>query len=124
MSQNPKNFWLMVGALLGGLSVAMGAFGAHALEDVLTPHYREVYGTASRYAMIHAVLLSGLSLCRTPTPKYIMWFFTLGICIFSGTLWLLSITQIKWLGAITPIGGLLLLLGWGGLFWWGKNGCA
>lgn len=123
MSQNTHNNWLMVAASLGFLSVAMGAFGAHALEEILTPHYREVYGTASRYAMIHSVLLSVLSVVSVRPPKAIMWFFSVGICIFSGTLWCLSITQIKWLGAITPIGGLLLLFGWGRMFWWAKNGC-
>ena len=121
MSNKKQNRWLIFGALLGLVSVGMGAFGAHALQDVLTPHYKEVFGTASRYALIHAVLISVLAISSHKIPKSCFWFFSLGVLVFSGTLWILATTQIKIFGAITPIGGTLLLLGWGRLAWWGKD---
>ena len=120
MSQNKHSKWLIVGAIYGFIAVAMGAFGAHALEEVLSDHYANVYETASKYALIHAVLITTLSIIPdSPVPKICLWFFTIGLFIFSGTLWVLSITEIKWLGAITPIGGVFLLLGWIRLAWWG-----
>ena len=114
--------WVVVGALLGALGVGMGAFGAHALEDMLTDHYQDVYETASKYMLVHAVLITALGLHNTPKiPASIMYLFSIGVCIFSFTLWTLAVTQIKWLGAITPIGGVLMIIGWLRLAWWGKN---
>lgn len=124
MSKNGDSHWVFVGAVLGFVGVSMGAFGAHALEDILTEHYRTVYDTASKYALVHAVMMCGLGLVSDrAVPRLCFWAFLVGVCIFSGSLWLLSITEVKWLGAITPIGGVLLLVGWGRLAWWGKNGC-
>lgn len=122
MSLKSKKSWVVVGAILGAVGVAMGAFGAHALEDILTDHYKEVYETASKYMLVHAVLITSLGLHSSKEiPKSMMYMFVVGVCIFSCTLWVLAVTQIKWLGAITPIGGVLLILGWIRLAWWGKN---
>ena len=122
MSIKKGSPWVVVGALLGALGVGMGAFGAHALEDMLTEHYRDVYETASKYMLVHAVLITALGLQNTPKiPTSIMNLFSIGVCIFSFTLWTLALTQIKWLGAITPIGGVLMIIGWVRLAWWGKN---
>ena len=118
MSENRN--WIKYGAAFGFVAVAMGAFGAHALQDILTEQYASVYNTASKYALVHAVLLIALSLCpEIPVPRAIFIALVLGIAIFSGTLWGLAIFQIKWLGAITPIGGLCLLFAWAHLGWWG-----
>ena len=112
--------WIKYGAALGFIAVAMGAFGAHAFKDILTEHYAGVYNTASKYALVHAVLLVALALCpNISIPRSIFIALVVGIAIFSGTLWGLAIFQIKWLGAITPIGGLCLLFAWARLGWWG-----
>ena len=122
MSIKDQRAWVMFGALLGAVGVAMGAFGAHALKDIMTDHYLEVYETASKYMLIHAVLITALGAnSRSTIPQSILYFFVLGSCIFSVSLWVLAITQIKLLGAITPIGGVLLIIGWLRLAWWGKN---
>ena len=119
MSAN--RYWIKFGAALGFVAVAMGAFGAHALKDHLIIHeHTDVYQTASKYALVHAVLIVTLAIVPTITiPRSIFMFLVVGICIFSGTLWCLTIFQIKWLGAVTPIGGLCLLFGWARLGWFG-----
>ena len=112
----------MFGAFLGAVGVGMGAFGAHALEDILTEHYQDVYETASKYMLVHAVLITSLGLNNQKSmPEAIFYLLVIGALIFSVSLWVLAITQIKWLGAITPIGGVLLIVGWLRLAWWGKN---
>ena len=102
-------------ALLGFLAVALGAFGAHGLEETLKAHGTvEIWKTASQYHMTYAVVLLVLGLfdSNEATTRYAWWSFMLGVLIFSGSLYILAVTGMKWLGAITPIGGLLLLLGW------------
>ena len=122
MVNNDCSSWVFFGAVLGALGVGMGAFGAHALRDVLTEHYLQVYETASKYMLIHAVLITSIGLSRKSNiPRAVLWGLSIGVCIFSISLWILSITQIKWLGAITPIGGVLLIFGWLRLAWWGRN---
>lgn len=113
MKPNPKQ--IQLAALLGFLGVALGAFGAHGLEDTLKAHGTvEIWKTASHYHLIHAVvlLLLGLFSGEDAPARYAWWSFMSGVMIFSGSLYVLSITGIKWLGAITPIGGLLILIGW------------
>jgi uncharacterized membrane protein YgdD (TMEM256/DUF423 family) len=107
-----------VGALFALISVAMGAFGSHALKDKFSESRLATYNIANNYLMFHALALCLLGICLKTNMfnfKY-MNFASLslisGIIIFSGSLYLLSFTQLKWYGAITPIGGLLLLLGW------------
>lgn len=107
-----STFALRFAAILGFLGVALGAFGAHALKAILTANARmDDWRTATLYHLVHAAVLVAISLGER-VPRVAWWLFTGGIVIFSGTLYALSITNIKWLGAITPIGGLALLGGW------------
>ena len=108
---------LVAGALLGGLGVMIGAFGAHGLAGILESYNRtDTFETAVKYHMYHAVglLLTGILLFHVPAKPLRLagLFFMIGIIIFSGTLYILSLTNIAWLGAITPIGGLFLIAGW------------
>lgn len=99
-------------AFLGLLGVALGAFGAHGLRAMLAETGRvEEWKTAVFYHLVHAVLLTALSL-RDEVSKLIWILFAAGIVIFSGSLYLLALTNLRWLGAITPLGGLALLAGW------------
>jgi uncharacterized membrane protein YgdD (TMEM256/DUF423 family) len=109
--------WIRAGAALGGLGVIAGAFGAHGLKGTLDSHGLEVFETAARYQMYHAPALLVVGLLamsgRGGTALSIAgWSFLLGVLIFSGTLYTLAFTGIRWLGAITPIGGLALIVGW------------
>lgn len=122
---------LIAGALLGALGVMIGAFGAHGLAGTLAANNRtETFETAVKYHMYHAfaLLITGLILFNIQV-KYIHWaglFFLIGTLIFSGSLYVLSLTNLKWLGAITPIGGLFLIAGWlslahGIFYYWPKK---
>ena len=107
---------LALGAGLGALGVALGAFGAHALRARVTPEDLAIFETGVRYQMYHAVALLGLAawVDRSPSPKlgWAAWCFGLGVAVFSGSLYLLVATQQRWLGAITPLGGVALIAGW------------
>jgi len=104
-----------IAAATGFLAVALGAFGAHALKTLLTQNgMAHVWETAVFYHFIHAVMLFVLAE-RKPFPAVAWWSFLAGILIFSGSLYLLAVTNILWLGAITPIGGASFLFGWGWL---------
>lgn len=110
--------FVSLAALLGGLSVAAGAFGSHALREKVSERSLEIFETGARYQMYHALalLLVALLLSRAESPQPILiasgWLFIIGIAIFSGSLYALSLTGIKGLGAITPIGGVAFLAGW------------
>ncbi len=108
--------WAKVGAGLMFLAVMLGAFGAHALRAKLSDHYMEVYKTAVLYHMIHALGLFVIAWLSTTTADSKVnlagYFLLAGIVLFSGSLYLLSVTAIKWLGAITPLGGVSFLIGW------------
>lgn len=125
MSPNHKNVQLT--ALLGFFAVALGAFGAHGLDETLRQHDTiETWKTASHYHLAHAIVLLVLSMMGSGGRKVneAAWqCFFFGIVIFSGSLYVLSVTGMKWLGAITPIGGLLLMAGWllTALGRWGKG---
>jgi uncharacterized membrane protein YgdD (TMEM256/DUF423 family) len=112
-------FSIIAGAVYALLAVAFGAFGAHALKDVLTEHYAAIWDTAVQYQMFHAIGLIVIGILMSkgilgPTTMLsragIIMF--IGVIIFSGSLYVLAITQIKILGAITPIGGVLFLISW------------
>lgn len=108
---------LILAAILGALSVGIGAFGAHSLEATLTANGRlETYETAVKYQFYHAlaIFLLGILMINLNSSYfgYAVWSFLIGTIIFSGSLYVLSITNITWLGAITPIGGLAFILGW------------
>jgi uncharacterized membrane protein YgdD (TMEM256/DUF423 family) len=112
-----KNFALVAGAIFGFVGVALGAFGAHGLESVLKANERlDTWHTAVLYQFVHAGLLLFLGLWQLQTPakrlRLASIFACIGVGIFSGSLYLLSLTNIKWLGAITPIGGLCFLIAW------------
>lgn len=113
--------FLSAAAILAGLAVAAGAFASHALKEKLTERALEIFETGAKYQMYHALalLVVGLLLSRaqTQTPQTLLIAagnaFILGIVIFSGSLYGLSLSGIKWLGAITPLGGAAFLVGWG-----------
>jgi uncharacterized membrane protein YgdD (TMEM256/DUF423 family) len=107
-----RTFWVM-GCVFGFLGVAAGAFGAHALRAHLPPDLLAVFETAARYQMYHALALLFASRAASRGGGTAAgWLFTAGITIFSGSLYLLALTGVRWLGAITPIGGVALLAGW------------
>jgi uncharacterized membrane protein YgdD (TMEM256/DUF423 family) len=100
---------IQIAGVLGFLSVALGAFGAHQLAALLTANQTSsIWQTAVLYHLVHAVAALWAA-GRHPT---VVWIWAAGIVIFSGSLYLLAITNVRWLGAITPIGGLLFLAGW------------
>lgn len=101
-----------VAAIFGFLGVALGAFGAHGLNELLLKNARLAnWETAVLYHLVHAVVLLAIARLE-PIPRLAWWLFASGTVVFSGTLYLLAITNIRWLGAITPLGGLALLGGW------------
>lgn len=113
--------FVTLGAAFAFLSVAAGAFGAHALRGRLEPRMLENFETAARYQMYHALALVLIGLLAYVKPQAGLepagWFMVAGIVVFSGSLFALSLSGVKILGAITPIGGVALLLGWGLLAW-------
>ena len=104
---------ISISAIVGFLGVALGAFGAHALKAHLAAlQMSDVWEKAVFYHLIHAVVLLYLAGRTTIFPRLPWTFFLVGIILFSGSLYLLAYTGIKWLGAITPLGGLSFLAGW------------
>jgi uncharacterized membrane protein YgdD (TMEM256/DUF423 family) len=109
---------IVAGAILGGLSVAGGAFGAHGLKAVLEASGQAAnWETSARYAMVHALALVAVGLLAAVRPEapglaLAAWCFLAGTLIFSGCLAALALTGVKLLGAIVPIGGVLLIAGW------------
>ncbi|HYR11958.1 MAG TPA: DUF423 domain-containing protein [Longimicrobium sp.] len=110
-----RTFWTL-GCVFGFLAVAAGAFGAHALRARLGAEMLAVWETAARYQMYHALALLAVAVAaaRSPAGGWTAagWLFTAGIAIFCGSLYLLAFTGTRWLGAVTPIGGLCFLAGW------------
>jgi uncharacterized membrane protein YgdD (TMEM256/DUF423 family) len=106
--------WLRIAALLGFAGVAMGAFGAHAAAPRISPQALDVYRTGVLYHLVHAVALLAVALGgpRVRRAGVVCALFAGGIGVFSGTLYLLALTGARWLGAITPIGGVAFLAGW------------
>ena len=110
-----------IGATFGGLGVALGAFAAHALRDVLSARQIAVFETGVRYQMYHALALLALAWAidrwperRLQTSAVLL---IAGAIVFSGSLQLLAVTGVRWLGMVTPIGGVTLILGWGLAAW-------
>jgi uncharacterized membrane protein YgdD (TMEM256/DUF423 family) len=106
-----------LGAINGGIAVAAGAFGAHGLRERISQHSLEIYETAVRYQMYHALAMILCAVVATSGARTAGWLFQAGILVFSGSLYALALTEVKWLGAITPIGGLAFLAGWAALAW-------
>ena len=103
------------GAINAGLAVAAGAFAAHGLEDRLAARSLEIFETAARYHMYHALAMILAALVVAKGASTAGWLFQAGIVVFSGSLYALALTDVKVLGAITPLGGLAFLVGWGWL---------
>ncbi len=99
-------------AIIGALGVAAGAFGAHALADTLTPQRLDTWNTAARYQLIHAVALLALLGASSSRVGLVARLWIVGVLVFSGTLYALCLSGVGALGAITPIGGVLLIAGW------------
>lgn len=108
--------FIALGSLLGLLAVAAGAFGAHALEAKLDADMLEVWETAAKYQMYHALAMFGAAWLVQQTQSAWAttagWAFFGGALVFSGTLYILALSGIKWLGAITPLGGTAMIVGW------------
>jgi uncharacterized membrane protein YgdD (TMEM256/DUF423 family) len=106
--------WVMAGALWGLLGVGLGAFGAHGLKSVATSEGLAWWETGARYQLVHAVALALLGLLQHHRPggDAAGWSFLLGSAVFSGTLYAMALGAPRWLGAVTPVGGLAMMLGW------------
>lgn len=115
---------IALGALNGALSVAAGAFGAHGLRERLEPRALEIFETAARYQMFHALAMVLCGVIATRGATTAGWLFLAGILVFSGSLYALALTDVKILGAITPLGGLAFLAGWVWLAWTSWRGAA
>ena len=110
-------FFLTIGSLSAALAVIFGAFGSHLLKKRLPSERLESFETGVRYQMYHALALLGASFATVNwsfsiLPVLAGWLFILGTLLFSGSLYLLSLTGKRWLGAIAPIGGVAFILGW------------
>jgi uncharacterized membrane protein YgdD (TMEM256/DUF423 family) len=114
-------FFFVAGSLMAFLAVALGAFAAHALKLRLSQDMLNIFETAVRYHMYHSLALLAVAWATSRWPQTSVplagWSFIFGIIVFSGSLYILSLTGIRWLGAITPIGGVAFLIGWVILFW-------
>lgn len=103
---------LAAGAINAGLAVAAGAFAAHGLRERLEARALEIFETGARYQMYHALAMVLCAVIATSGAKTAGWIFQAGIVVFSGSLYALALTDVKILGAITPLGGLAFLAGW------------
>ncbi|MFQ3612943.1 MAG: DUF423 domain-containing protein [Cyanobacteriota bacterium] len=111
------NIFLALSGLFGGLGVGIGAFAAHALRTHLSEGSLQLIETGVRYQMIHALALGlvAILLARMPSAGVLWaagWAFGVGVVLFSGSLYGLALTQVRWLGVITPMGGVAFLIGW------------
>lgn len=112
--------FLVMGTFYGFMAVALGAFGAHALKERLTPEFATTFEIGVRYQMYHAFALIATAFAFSVTPNGWMqaagWLFFFGTLVFSGSLYVLALSTVRAWGAVTPIGGLMLLAGWVCLF--------
>ena len=107
--------WITVAGILGALAVAAGAFGAHGLRDRVGPDQLAAWSTACQYHLLHSAVILALALYAAGEDREIRWpasLFVVGIVLFSGSLYLLVLTPFRWLGPVTPVGGLCLIAGW------------
>jgi uncharacterized membrane protein YgdD (TMEM256/DUF423 family) len=107
-----NKIWTAAGAAFGFLAVALGAFGAHGLEDTLSTEMMETYRTGILYHLIRAVIITTIGIAGNARFKLTVIFFSAGILLFSFSLYFYSITELRLLALITPIGGLFFLIGW------------
>jgi uncharacterized membrane protein YgdD (TMEM256/DUF423 family) len=120
-AQDTARRFVLLGSLLAGVAVAAGAFGAHMLKSVLDQPLLAVYETAARYQMYHAIgiVLVGLAARAHDDARVAVagWAFTAGIVLFCGSLYAVALLGVRWLGAVTPLGGVAFMIGWGLLGW-------
>lgn len=113
--------WFGIGAALAGVGVVLGAFGAHGLKARVTPDLLAVFETGVRYHMYHALALLAVGWAATRFPSARVetagYLFVVGIVVFSGSLYTMTLTGARWLGAVTPLGGLAFIVGWASLAW-------
>ena len=113
---NMDRRFAVLGACSAFLAVAAGAFGAHALKATLTPDLLAAFETGARYQMYHALGLIGVALLSGQASQRLSalagWLFVAGTLLFSGSLYLLALTGTRWMGAVTPLGGVCFLAGW------------
>lgn len=116
-----ERLFFALSAVSAGLAVALGAFGAHALKTRLDTHLLAVFETGVRYQMAHALALMGVAWACTRWPGPLVhasgWLFVAGTVLFSGSLYALSLSGVRGLGAITPLGGMAWIVGWALLAW-------
>lgn len=116
-----QRIFFALGALSAFIGVAAGAFGAHGLKSRLSPEMLSIFETGVRYQMYHAFALISTAWAQSKWPSSLVktsgWLFAIGTILFSGSLYLLSVSGVRWLGAITPLGGLAFLAGWVCLAW-------
>ena len=109
--------FLLVGGIAGFVGVALGAFGAHGLRTRLSAEMLAVFETGVRYQMYHALAILVVALAAARLDGWLIraagWLFTTGIVLFSGSLYVLALSGVTWLGAVTPLGGLAFLAAWG-----------
>jgi uncharacterized membrane protein YgdD (TMEM256/DUF423 family) len=108
---------ILAGATLGGLAVALGAFGAHALKQRIGADALEWWQTAVQYQIWHALAVTALGLSGLTWARLPAWLMTVGTVVFSGTLYVMALGAPHWLGAVTPLGGLAMICGWALLAW-------
>ena len=116
--------WILVAAASGALAVAAGAFGALGLRAQATLEQVLSWTTASQYHLLHSVALLALGLYAAQSGRGVQWpatLFTIGIVLFSGSIYLLVLTPFRWLGPVTPVGGLFLVSGWVSLLLLARN---
>ncbi len=119
---NPLQHFIAIGAINGLLAVAFGAFAAHALKGLLSDGLLAVFNTGVEYQAMHALALLAIGLLgqharQTRLLRWSGWAFATGILLFSGSLYILALTDARWLGAVTPFGGTAFLIGWALLAW-------
>jgi len=110
--------FLVLGACSAAIAVAAGAFGAHALRARVEPRLLEVFETGARYQMYHALALIAVALVlerASGASRWVVtsgWLFVVGTVVFSGSLYAMTLTGARWLGAVTPVGGVCFIAGW------------
>lgn len=116
-----SRLFFALGALAAGIAVALGAFGAHGLEQRVTPERLQTFETGVKYHMYHALALLVVGWAAAQFPGWPLqaagYLFLAGIVLFSGSLYLLVLTDTPWLGAVTPLGGVAFIVGWALLAW-------